>query len=54
MPDIDMGLDTLLARVWVRSYDAVTSALSKRFCYGLYDGDRIACAPISCARAASI
>jgi len=36
-----MGLDTLLARTWVRSYDAVTSALSKRFCYGLYDGDRL-------------
>jgi radical SAM superfamily enzyme YgiQ (UPF0313 family) len=36
-----MDLDTLLARAWVRSYDTVTSALSKRLCYGLYDGDRL-------------
>jgi radical SAM superfamily enzyme YgiQ (UPF0313 family) len=36
-----MGLDTLLARLWVRSYDAMNSALSKRFCYGLYDGNRL-------------
>jgi radical SAM superfamily enzyme YgiQ (UPF0313 family) len=36
-----MALDTLLARTWVHSYDAVTSALSRHFCYGLYDGDRL-------------
>lgn len=36
-----MGLDTLLARTWVRSYDAVAGALSKRICYGSYDGDRL-------------
>ena len=31
----------MLARTWVRSYDAVTRALSKRVCHGLYDGDRL-------------
>ncbi len=36
-----MGVDTLLARTWVRSYDSVTGALSKRVCYGLYDGERL-------------
>jgi len=36
-----MGIDTLLARTWVRSYDSVTDAISKRVCHGLYDGNRL-------------
>jgi radical SAM superfamily enzyme YgiQ (UPF0313 family) len=36
-----MGIETLLARTWVRSYDSVTGALSRRVCYGLYDGNRL-------------
>lgn len=36
-----MNLDVLLARTWVRSYDAVSGAISRRLCYGLYDGDRL-------------
>lgn len=38
---VRMGVDTLLARTWVRSYDSVTGALSRRVCHGLYDGDRL-------------
>ncbi len=33
-----MSTAALLARTWVRTYDAVTGALSSRVCYGLYDG----------------
>jgi anaerobic magnesium-protoporphyrin IX monomethyl ester cyclase len=36
-----MSLETMLARTWVRSYDSVTDALSRRVCHGLYDGERL-------------
>src|SRR5689334_3790352 len=36
-----MGLDRFLARSWVRSYDAMTDAVSSRLCYGFYDGNRL-------------
>lgn len=32
---------TLLARSWVRTHTAATAAISKHFCYGLYDGDNL-------------
>jgi radical SAM superfamily enzyme YgiQ (UPF0313 family) len=37
-----MGIDTVLARSWVRTYDAITNVISSRVCYGLYDGDNLA------------
>jgi len=35
------SIDVLLARTWVRSYDAIGEALSRRVCHGLYDGDHL-------------
>ncbi len=34
-------VESLFARAWVRRHNAVHDALSRRFCYGLYDGERI-------------
>jgi radical SAM superfamily enzyme YgiQ (UPF0313 family) len=36
-----MNVDKFLARVWVKSYDSVTEIISRRLCYGLYDGNRL-------------
>ncbi|MFK7985351.1 MAG: radical SAM protein [Sandaracinaceae bacterium] len=35
-------LQMSLARAWVSAYDAVTDRVSRRLCYGLYDGRRLA------------
>jgi len=37
-----MGVDALLARTWVRTYDSIVNAISSRVCYGLYDGENVA------------
>src|SRR5678815_2652514 len=36
-----MNVDKFLARVWVKSYDGVTEVISRRLCFGLYDGNRL-------------
>jgi len=32
------SVDALLAKTWVRSYSGLSALISRRFCYGLYDG----------------